>query len=46
LLIGDPHRLDGVEVLGVEEHCWRYPRPGNGSQERFITVLLDLTPGP
>jgi hypothetical protein len=26
LLIDDPARLDGVKVLGVDEHCWRHPR--------------------
>jgi transposase len=40
LLINDPHRLDGVEVLGVDEHCWRHTRHG----DKFVTVIIDLTP--
>ncbi len=44
LLIDDPHRLDGVKVLGVDEHCWRHPRAGTGLLERFVTVIIDLTP--
>ena len=31
LLIADPHRLDGGQVLGVDEHCWRHPRPDRTS---------------
>jgi hypothetical protein len=26
VLIEDPHRLDGVGVIGVDEHCWRHTR--------------------
>jgi len=45
LLIADPTRLDGVEVLGVDGHCWRHPRgPGSAQVERFVTVIIDLTP--
>ncbi len=44
LLIDDPTRLDGVRVIGVDEHCWRHPRPGARSMERFVTVIIDLTP--
>ena len=40
LLIDDPARLDGVEVLGVDEHCWRHTRGG----DKFVTVIIDLTP--
>jgi transposase len=40
LLIDDPGRLDGVRVLGVDEHCWRHTRRG----PRFVTVIIDLTP--
>ena len=40
LLIADPHRLDGVRVLGVDEHCWRHTRRG----DKFVTVIIDLTP--
>ena len=44
LLIDDPTRPDGVRVLGVDEHCWRHPRAGAASAERFVTVIIDLTP--
>ncbi|MDS2173448.1 ISL3 family transposase [Nesterenkonia sp. CL21] len=40
LLIADPHRFDGVAVIGVDEHCWRHT--GRGS--RYVTVIIDLTP--
>ena len=25
VLIDDPHRLDGVQVFGVDEHVWKTP---------------------
>lgn len=28
LLINDPHRFDGVTVIGVDEHCWRHTGGG------------------
>ncbi|MBA3622726.1 MAG: ISL3 family transposase [Euzebyales bacterium] len=40
LLINDPARLDGVRVLGVDEHAWRHTRRG----DRYVTVIIDLTP--
>jgi transposase-like protein len=40
LLINDPARLDGVRVIGVDEHAWRHPRRG----DKFVTVIIDLTP--
>ncbi len=40
LLVDDPTRLEGVSVLGVDEHCWRHTRYGG----RFVTVIIDLTP--
>jgi transposase len=43
LLLADPRRLDGVTVIGVDEHCWRHPRPGQ-QVERYVTVIIDLTP--
>ena len=45
LVIADPPRLHGVEVIGVDEHCWRHPR-GNQARdvERFVTVIINLTP--
>ena len=29
LLVQDPHRFDGVQVLGVDEHVWRHTRRGD-----------------
>ncbi len=40
LLIDDPARLDGVEVLGVEKHCRRHTR----REDKFVTGIIDLTP--
>ena len=40
VLIEDPHRLDGVRVIGVDEHCWRHTRRG----DKYVTVIIDLTP--
>jgi len=40
MLIGDPARLDGVAVIGVDEHAWRHTRFG----DRYVTVIIDLTP--
>jgi len=39
LLIADPTRFDGVQVLGVDEHAWRHTRRG----DKFVTVVIDLT---
>ena len=40
LLFSDPQRLDGVRVLGVDEHVWRHTRKG----DKYVTVIIDLTP--
>ncbi|AOG27549.1 ISL3 family transposase [Cutibacterium avidum] len=40
LLIEHPGRLNGVEVLGVDEHVWRHTRLG----DKYVTVIIDLTP--
>jgi transposase len=40
VLIGDPHRFDGVQVIGVDEHAWRHTRRG----DKYVTVIIDLTP--
>ena len=40
LLIDHPGRLDGVEVVGVDEHAWRHTRKG----DKYVTVIIDLTP--
>jgi len=39
VLIEDPHRLDGVQVIGVDEHVWRHTRRG----DKYVTVIIDLT---
>jgi len=39
VLIADPKRLDGVRVLGVDEHVWRHTRRG----DKYVTVIIDLT---
>src|SRR4051794_16488369 len=38
-LIGAPTRVDGVGVIGVDEHCWRHTRRG----DNYVTVVIDLT---
>jgi transposase len=40
VLIDDPHRFDGVAVIGVDEHVWRHTRRG----DKYVTVVIDLTP--
>jgi transposase len=40
VLIADPARLDGVAVIGVDEHVWRHTRRG----DKYVTVIIDLTP--
>jgi transposase len=40
LLINDPTRLEGVKVLGVDEHAWSHTRRGS----KYVTVVIDLTP--
>ena len=40
VLIDDPTRLNGVAVIGVDEHAWRHTRFG----DRYVTVIIDLTP--
>jgi transposase len=37
----DPDRLEGVEVLGVDEHIWRPSRVGD--RDRAVTSMVDLT---
>jgi transposase len=38
-LIDDPHRFDGVNAIGVDEHVWRHTRRG----DKYVTVVIDLT---
>ena len=39
VLIDDPARFDGVQVIGVDEHVWRHTRHG----DKYVTVIIDLT---
>ncbi|MCU9997416.1 hypothetical protein FYZ44_11315 [Mobiluncus mulieris] len=40
MLINNPARLEGVRVIGVDEHVWSHTSKG----PRFVTVIIDLTP--
>ena len=40
IVAADTTRLDGVRVIGVDEHRWSHTRHSDG----FVTVIIDLTP--
>lgn len=40
VLFDDPARLEGVSLLGVDEHVWRHTHRG----DKYVTVIVDLTP--
>jgi hypothetical protein len=40
VLIEDPHRFDGVRVIGVDEHCWRHTRRGDKWLIRIDGVVV------
>lgn len=42
LIFDDPHRFDHVQIIGVDEHKWKYER-GQGAPS-FVTIIVDLTP--
>ncbi len=43
LVYDDSQHLDGVRILGVDEHVWKHTRkPGQPSN--LVTILVDLTP--
>ena len=42
LLAAGPARLDGVRVIGVDEHRWAHVR--SAEADGFVTVITDLTP--
>src|SRR4051794_17028260 len=42
LLATGPARLDGVRVIGVDEHRWAHVR--SAEADGFVTVITDLTP--
>jgi hypothetical protein len=49
VLIADPHRFDGVKVIGVDEHVWRHTRRGdkggfNWSSQHLEWEVLDGSP--
>lgn len=37
VLIVDPHRLDGVKVIGVDEHVWRHTAAGTSTSPSSST---------
>ena len=42
LVYDNPSHLDGVRILGVDEHVWKHARkPGQPSN--LVTILVDLT---
>jgi hypothetical protein len=41
VLIDDPHRFDGVTVIGVDEHVWRHTRRG----DKYVSVTWNLRRG-
>ena len=42
LITAGPARLDGVRVIGVDEHKWSHVLGANA--DGFVTVITDLTP--
>jgi transposase len=42
IVAADITRLDGVRVIGVDEHRWSHTR--RHGQDGFVTVIIDLTP--
>ncbi len=42
IVAADTDRLDGVRVIGVDEHRWSHNRRSDG--DGFVTVIIDLTP--
>jgi transposase len=42
LLAAGPARLEGVRVIGVDEHAWSHTRTADA--DGFVTVITDLTP--
>jgi transposase len=43
IVANDTGRLDGVRVIGVDEHRWSHTRrPG---EDGYVTVIIDLTAG-
>ena len=43
LVYDNPHHLDGVRILGVDEHVWKHTRRPT-EPSNLVTILVDLTP--
>jgi transposase len=43
IVAADTTRLDGVRIIGVDEHRWSHTR-GRRADGGFVTVIIDLTP--
>lgn len=43
LVYANPQHLDGIRVLGVDEHVWKHTHR-TGESSDYVTVLVDLTP--
>lgn len=41
LIYNDPTHLDGVQVIGVDEHKWSHNRAKHG--DGYVTVIVDMT---
>ena len=41
LATAGPARLDGVRVIGVDEHRWAHTR--HAAEDGYVTVIVDLT---
>ena len=42
IVAADTTRLDGVRVIGVDEHRWSHTR--RAGDDGYVTVIIDLTP--
>jgi transposase len=42
IVAADTTRLDGVRVIGVDEHRWSHTR--RHGEDGYVTVIIDLTP--
>ena len=42
IIASDTTRLDGVRVIGVDEHRWSHTR--RHGEDGYVTVIIDLTP--
>jgi transposase len=42
IMAADTTRLDGVRVIGVDEHRWSHTR--RRGEDGYVTVIIDLTP--